>query len=164
MPSRKKVVSKSKVAKLSPERLAIKNALVTKFKSNASEYEKLIFEMCCRLALEYEESTEEIYGKYAYEKVGELLTSEDTNTILNDIKKNVLNWDSCVYKDFHQRQLSDNAQLAEGVRVEKGEFPCRNKDCQSKECYYYQSQDRSSDEGMSTYVVCTKCGTRYRFN
>ena len=164
MPSKKKSVSKRSVAKLSPERLATKNALITKFKSNAPEYEKLIFEMCCRLALKYEESAEEIYGKYAYEKVGELLTSEDTKSILDDLKKNVLDWESCVYKDFRERQISYNAQIAEGVRVEKGEFPCRNKDCKSRECYYYQSQDRSSDEGMSTYGVCTKCGTRYRFN
>lgn len=159
---------KPKASVLPPARQAVVDALETKLgpKSSAN-FEERIWKMCNQLGEEYVEDTNEIYGKYAYEKVGCILAAKDRDDrakVLNDIKGTVLDWDSHNYDEFRRRRNLDNAQIAEGVKVEKGEFKCRKKECKSNECYFYLQQDRSGDEGMTTYVVCTKCSTRYRFN
>lgn len=159
---------KSTSSTLPPARQAVVEALKTKLgpKSSAN-FEERIWKMCDLLREEYVEDTDEIYGKYAYEKVGCILAADGRDgraAVLRDIKNVVLDWDSCNYDEFRRRRDLDNAQIAEGVKVEKGEFKCRKRECNSNECFFYQQQDRSGDEGMTTYVVCTKCSTRYRFN
>ncbi len=150
---------------------SLRNAIVEALKQKlcsqaASNYERRIYKMCkreCSVADEFGE----MYKKYAYEKVGELLAARnrrEREKILLNIRGNVIGWNSIVYKDFKTRQIRDTSQLAEGIKVEKGEFPCKNRNCGSKECYYYQSQDRSGDEGFTVHVVCVKCGSRYKFN
>lgn len=154
--------------KLASSRNAIVKVLETKLgpKSSAN-FENQIYNMCLRLASKSGGVVEEVYVKYAYEKVGCLMDAKDRKgraCVLADIKGDLMEWDSSSYDDFRSRQNIDNAQIAQGIKVEKGEFPCRNKDCKSRECYMYQMQDRSGDEGATTYVQCTKCRTRYRFN
>lgn len=169
--SSKKVSAKKTVKKdvsMPPHRIAIIYALQTKYNRKTSEmYENNIYQMCKNLSEDYVESVDEIYRKYAYEKVGELLSiSEETKiqSICEDLSNGVLDWDSCVYAEYREKLEKENTQIAQGIKVEKGEFTCKNRNCRSKECYYYQSQDRSSDEGMTTHVICTKCGTRFKFN
>ena len=154
-------------SKLSADRKSILKTLKTRFDNKTStKYEKLIWDMCTDLSNEYEESVEDIYKKYAYEKVGCIFTS-DKNQLektLKDIQNSILDWDSCSYNDFRKRLEEDNSKITEGIKIEKGEYKCRNKNCKSNECYFYQVQTRSADEGATTFVVCTKCSTRYRFN
>ena len=162
----RKAKSKTGDRNLPPARQATVEALKTKFSLKSSvNFEARIWKMCNRLSENYIEDASDIYRKYAFEKVGCLISTsnhKDQIKVLHDIKKCVLNWDSCNYDEFRRRK--DHDQHAEGIKVEKGEFRCRNKDCKSNECYFYQQQDRSGDEGATTYVVCTKCSTRYRFN
>ena len=64
----------------------------------AASLEKEIYKMCQRLSkTEYEGNTvEEIYEKYAYEKVGDIINAEEEeiNNILKDIKNDILDWNS----------------------------------------------------------------------
>ena len=45
----------------------------------------------------------------------------------------------------------------------KGMFRCRNGQCRSYQTIYWQLQTRRGDEGMTTYVECTRCFARYKF-
>ncbi len=81
-------------------------------------------------------------------------------TTIKDITNTKTGWNCSVYKDFKDRLAVDNSALVEGIKVEKGEFTCKNKKCNSRECYFYQLQTRSADEGMTNFVICTKCGER----
>jgi len=150
------------------DRKAIRETLSEKFdKKMSRDYENRIFVMCSTLAENYEEELEDVYKKYSYEKIGELFfveTDKDVEQILQGIGNLVISWDSHVYTELRKRRELENSQLTQGIKVEKGEFPCRNRDCKSKECYFYLSQDRSADEAMTVNVTCTKCGTRYKFN
>lgn len=147
------------------KRKAVTNLLKQKYKpSFAKKYEKDIFDMCQRLSTDYEEGIEEIYAKFAYEKVGQFLAAAFyKEAIVEDIKNDVLNWDASVYAELRDKVTHENDLLTEEIKVEKGEFPCRNRDCKSQECYTYQMNSRSLDEGAITHVVCTKCGHRYKF-
>ena len=152
---------------------SLRNAIIESLKQRllpqvSVNYERRIYKMCKRMANGDEDvSIESIYKKMAYEKTGQLLNAKnrmEREKILLDIRGTKFGWDSVVYINYKQRLAKDASQLAAGIKVEKGEFPCKNKKCRSMECYYYQQQDRSSDEGFSVYVVCTKCGGRYKFN
>jgi len=118
------------------------------------QYEELIFK----------KSTDDTYFSYVYEKIGELKEAPELKErILNDIETYKRGWDSCLYDKYRTNQTREISKIVEGIKVEKGEFPCRNKNCRSKECYFYEQQTRSADEPATVFVVCTKCNTRYKF-
>ena len=98
------------------------------------------------------------YCGVLFEKLGELSKGTPFDTIIRDLTEKRLGWDSTFYS-----QIPLSAEPTDvAVRVEKGTFKCRNKDCQSDECYFTQVQTRSLDEGGTVYVICTKCGGQFR--
>jgi len=152
------------------ERKAVVRALESKLKTKtAKNYEKQIYRMCERIVADDETeemSVEELYPNVAYEKVGHLLICQDRlerEQILADIKNGDIGFDSHPYEVFRQKQKDVCSFTAQGPKVEKGEFPCRNPKCKSKECFFYQVQTRGLDEPATTFVTCTKCKTRYKF-
>jgi transcription elongation factor S-II len=46
------------------------------------------------------------------------------------------------------------------IEASTDNFTCGK--CKSNACTYYQLQTRSSDEPMTTFVTCTKCGNRWK--
>lgn len=140
------------------------DTLNTKFNSKTSkEYEELIFNMCKSMSTDTEELVE-IYKECSFEKVGHLLSTSEVGIILDDIRNSVISWDSAPYKTFQENRKKNMSLMTEKAEVQSGGFPCRMKDCPSSktnETVWYQSQTRSGDEGMTTYVVCTICGDRY---
>jgi len=44
-----------------------------------------------------------------------------------------------------------------------GMYRCRQRSCGSWDVHLWQLQTRSADEGMTTYVECNECGSRYKF-
>lgn len=130
----------------------------------AKSFEKKIWTLANKIKEEYEDSFNDVYRFIAYEKVGCLATIDDPKKVEKDIINGRTSWNSSNYSNLREKRKFNNTFLTEGVKIEEGEFTCRNKNCKSTKCYFYQQQDRSGDEGMTTYVVCSKCSTRYRFN
>jgi len=131
----------------------------------SKKIETKIFELCNFLSKEYNDSLDDLYEKFAYDKLGELVTNPTKKLdIISDIDKQVIGWESCVFKTFRENESKDAKEQVVGMKVSKGEFKCKNIRCKSDECYYYAVQTRSCDEGATNYVVCSKCGGRYTFN
>ena len=76
------------------------------------------------------------------------------NTMLYDVD-HMLNDDSFADLGKH-KQLE-----AAGMAKQKGSFKC--KQCNSWDTTYTQKQTRSADEPMTTFVLCLKCGNRWKF-
>lgn len=150
------------------KRAAITNILKTKLGAkNAANYEKSIYDMAARIAATIDEDVIATYERIAYEKCGELMVTsskDQRDHIFQDIKTDIHGWESAVYAPQREKQIRFNQKLKDKGKLVKGAFYCRDKvRCKSDECYSYQSQTRSSDEGMTTFVICSKCGLRYRF-
>lgn len=138
------------------------------------DYENRIYNMCKTIYKEKIENDESIdndeflsmYQKLSYEKVGQLLDpSLDISKVLKDIENCITNWDSVPYKKFQDKHKKNISAMTSKPDVQSGGFPCKMKDCRSyktKETIWYQSQTRSGDEGMTTYVTCMVCGDRYK--
>jgi DNA-directed RNA polymerase subunit M/transcription elongation factor TFIIS len=147
------------------QRSTIKDTLLPYF-SDAKNIEDSIFKMCERISENYGDGIEDIYSKFAYEKVGELITlksSLSTNEILEDISKDVYNWESSVYNTYREKENRGNIDQVTGPKVVSGEFKCKSVKCRSDKCLYWQMQTRGCDEPPTTYVVCSECGFRYSF-
>ncbi len=152
------------------ERKAVVKALQRNLKRKTAEnYEQQIYRMCKRMVKNDPDgdiSVEGLYPKIAYEKVGQLILCEDRperEKILGDIKNNCTGFDSTVNDAFREKQKNECSFTAKGPKVEKGEFPCRNPKCKSKECFWYPLQTRGLDEPATIFVTCIKCKTRYKF-
>lgn len=127
--------------------------------------ESLIYDMCVVLSIEYSDNINDVYVKYSYEKLGELLTFPDKkDKILKDIKMCIIDWNSCVYEEYKNREEKNVNETVEGPKISKGTFQCKVPTCNSLECNYVQVQSRGADEGPTTHVFCLKCGDRYHFS
>ena len=62
------------------------------------------------------------------------------------------------YLAAKKRAAELQGKESEGV---KGMFICSK--CKSDKTTYHQMQTRSADEPMTTFVLCTNCGNRWRF-
>lgn len=134
---------------------------------SAANYETAIYELANDIAVTEDIDFDAAYSAIAYEKCGELMktsSKEEQQLILKDMHEGVHGWNSVMYDEQKQNQLLLNQKLQDKGKLVKGAFYCRDKvRCKSDECFSYQSQTKSSDEGMSTFVICSKCGLRYKF-
>lgn len=131
---------------------------------DAERIDNAIRKMCLAFSEEYEDDYDDLYAKFSYEKLGEFIKHpEQKKQIYQDIKNCVVSWDSSVYEKYRYREQKDTQTTASGIKAAKGELKCKNSKCRSDECYYYQDQTRSCDEGATTFVICSKCGSRYHF-
>ncbi len=144
------------------KRKSIIKILSSKYK-NANDIEKEMFETCKVIAKEDDLNMEVVYSYHAYQFAAELMQDTDEKQVLEDIKNINVDWNSSYYNEIREKEMQLSNLVIEGVKIEKGEYKCRNKKCLSDECYIHQMQTRSGDEGMTTYVTCTKCRTRYKF-
>jgi len=64
-------------------------------------------------------------------------------------------WQSLIDKREHELNESQKERVAttEMYRCPK---------CHNNKCTYYQSQDRSSDEGFTTHITCVTCGKKWK--
>lgn len=123
---------------------------------NAEMYEKNIYSTCLKFSLDY--------SRCSYHILGCLMTlenKEDRQKLLKNIKEGTLDWDMFVYDDIREKLKGKEPPE---IEIEQGVFLCRKSECGSNKTKHWQSQTRSGDEGMTTFVYCTVCGTRYRVN
>jgi DNA-directed RNA polymerase subunit M/transcription elongation factor TFIIS len=172
----KKVTRKPIRSSLPLYRQSSLRALVSTCGESSESIERSIFDMCVRLAESTEESVEEVYRRNAYQKIGEIVaTSEESlydssrnaqrskkvrEKILLDIDRDRTEWESCLYARLRKKQRLELKDFTKEPDIKKAEFQCRNKDCKSRESYFFMRQDRKGDEGMSCVYVCCRCATR----
>jgi len=141
----------------------VKSLMLFYPKKESIGYEKEIYNMCKKLDKKHDDTNfKDLYTRYAYEQVGFLCTSDDCEKIVKDMRKLKIDHDSSFYDDI--RENRDVNLLINETKIEEGVFRCKK--CKSLRTKVYQKQDRSGDEGMTTYVECQEpgCGGRYKFN
>lgn len=151
------------------QRVLIVDVLKTKVGPKAATtYENAIYELVKRKATQSKKSIESIYADIGYQKCGEIMNTtekEQRDAIYRDLKNNVEGWDSSVYAKQRLEQSLFNQKLQDKGKLTKGAYYCRDKiKCGSDECYSYQQQTRGNDEGATTFIICAKCGLRYKFS
>lgn len=141
------------------EREEIILLLNEKFSEKTSRaYEKLIHKFSISKNLDY--------FTIAYEKIGQLIISDqqERKIILDDLKNFRNGWNCEYYNEYKINLEKIMSNFTTEIKVEEGDYKCRNKKCKSTKCRWYQSQDRSGDEGFTIHVICTECSGHYTIN
>ena len=97
---------------------------------NSIAYEKEIYKMCERendiLENELKEpDIEEIYDKFAYDKLGEIMACKDKDErkrIALDMRTNKIGWDSSTYKPIRDKIDIESDRIINPPEVKKGIF------------------------------------------
>ena len=147
------------------QRQAVKSSLSKKIDdaSVVDTYENAIYDMCVRLAKQRGVKVSGVYTTAAFEKVGHLLEAKDDasrDLVVKDIEKGVEGRDSVVFarQKFVYDKFMDRSVL-KPVAV-KGVYLCKFKGCGSDEFYTWSLQTKSSDEPMTLFRECARCGKR----
>lgn len=100
-----------------------------------------------------------IYTNLSTQVVG-MITSGQTEAkevaFLTHQELNPERWDALI----QAKSERDKYKFIDRIEASTDTFICRK--CRSKRCSYYQLQTRSSDEGISTFVQCLDCSTRWK--
>ena len=134
----------------------------------AKRYEKYIYTAVEADAVCKNLSVKKLYGEVAYELIGRFMhceTAKDRKVVLEEIKTCTLDiWSTVLLEAERRKEYEDVSRTTKGVSVKKCAYKCKKEGCPSEECFTYQVQTRRADEGMTTYVVCVKCCSRYKFD
>ncbi|XP_049725375.1 transcription elongation factor A protein 2 isoform X7 [Loxodonta africana] len=88
-------------------------------------------------------------GTIAPQRIAEMTSEEMASDELKEIRKAMT------------REAIREHQMARASGTHTDLFTCGR--CKRKSCTYTQVQTRSSDEPMTTFVVCNECGNRWKF-
>ncbi|XP_007952881.1 transcription elongation factor A protein 2 [Orycteropus afer afer] len=88
-------------------------------------------------------------GAIAPQRIAEMTSEEMASDELKEIRKAMT------------REAIREHQMARAGGTHTDLFTCSR--CRRKSCTYTQVQTRSSDEPMTTFVVCNECGNRWKF-
>lgn len=64
-------------------------------------------------------------------------------------------------RERFMKEAINDAQLATAQGTKTDMLKCGK--CKKRNCTYNQLQTRSSDEPMTTFVLCNECGNRWKF-
>lgn len=134
---------------------------VLKHQQNICIIEKYIYNIS--------KSDDKAYKIYLYQIVGDILDGKKLKNILIDIREKKIGWDHSTFKEMQNMLNEQNDFIENPFAVEEGVLKCEatNKDgkfCGSKRVFSYQKQVRNSDEPMTTFATCCKCGTKWQYS
>jgi len=90
-----------------------------------------------------------------------LLRTFKMKDVLNAIKVGS-GLDSESFEKFKTNLLEQDTFLSQPLDVQEGVLNCSK--CGSKKTFSYSKQIRRSDEGMTTFVLCSVCNHKFRIN
>ena len=120
-------------------------------KKRATLYEKKIFDLATK--------EEEDYNTLAYDIIGRLFV-DDVDVVLKDIDEGKIGWMSSNYEEYRKNKDKQYDKRLFKPSTVKGVYICKDPACKSDEFFVYSRQTRSSDESMSVFRQCAKCGKR----
>lgn len=98
------------------------------------------------------------YKRIVYQLLGEVVKLTPLKQIVLIVKKKLVGWDSIEHDRVRNEIKEHDEYLAKPFEVSEGVLECT---CGSKETISFQKQVRSSDEPMTTFAACCKCGRRW---
>lgn len=106
----------------------------------------------------------EAYKEHTFQLIGQFMTVCDIDALTRSLSTliPVDTFDTSAFDTFKEAAMADIRARTEGVKIEKCDLPCKNPRCRSDKCYFDLAQTRSADEGMTAFVICTKCHARYK--
>lgn len=141
---------------------------VLKQEQNIRIIEKHIYDTSEKQCVD-EDCIEEIYKHNLYQTIGDILNGSKLSNMVSDIKNSRLGWNHFTFKDMQNMLDEQNDFIENPFAVEEGVLECKSRDtngvlCGSKRVFSYQKQVRSSDEPMTTFASCCKCGTKWTYS
>jgi DNA-directed RNA polymerase subunit M/transcription elongation factor TFIIS len=114
-----------------------------------------------------------IYFKSIYKtKTNEILKSLniDNDYLINEIKLNNISIIDLPYikpQILYKKKWDNIVKRLEYIEFKKNNmatidiYQCKK--CKQNKCFIHQSQTRSADEPMTTFITCTVCGNHWKF-
>lgn len=99
------------------------------------------------------------YTTVLYQVIGDIFSGKKLGEIVSHTKSNKVIWDHPDYEQY-RKELDEQDQFSRNpIEIVEGVEKCKK--CKSVRVYSYSIQQRSADEGMTTYCSCMACGTRW---
>lgn len=138
---------------LTPEELAdeLEEAIFAEFKNTDMKYKNRIRSRVANLKDPKNPSLRSnfIVGAITAQRLAKMTPEE----MASDEMKNL--------RDRFVKEAINDAQLATNQGTKTDLLKCGK--CKKRNCTYNQLQTRSSDEPMTTFVLCNECGNRWKF-
>jgi DNA-directed RNA polymerase subunit M/transcription elongation factor TFIIS len=107
------------------------------------------------------EDYDSVYKKILYQTVGDILKGKDLKILVNDLKKEMVCWNHCVFTNMKNRIDEHDEFIINPFEVEEGVTICK---CGSGRVFTYQRQVRSCDEPMTTFAQCVECKAKWKYS
>ncbi len=109
----------------------------------------------------------QLYLSIAYDTYVTLSTSQQQSkfepylkSTISDLKEFKIGFDSIEFRDQKFIDDKETNHILEPLNVKEGIHTCSK--CKNTKTYFYQLQLRSCDEPMTTFILCTVCGNKWR--
>ena len=107
-------------------------------------------------------SDNEEYIRIVYDVLVLIREKEPLTNILKMVKENKIGLNSSKFETIYEEVAEKDNFLDNPFSVEEGVLECGK--CGSKRTFSYSKQVRRSDEGFTTFCLCSNCGARWRIN
>lgn len=107
-------------------------------------------------------SDDEEYKQIVYDVLVLIREKEPLTNVLKIIKDKQVCLDNAKFESVYEEQSEKDNFLDNPFTVEEGVLECNK--CGSKRTLSYSKQVRRSDEGFTTFCLCSQCGAKWRIN
>lgn len=110
-----------------------------------------------------------VYKHIIHQSFFDMISGKPRNQLIDELQLNQTGWDHPYFKDLKLQMDEQDSFIEKPFEVEEGVLTCLNmlkngSLCKSKRVIYYQLQQRSSDEPMTTFANCCACGHKWQYS